>query len=336
MRRIALAGIAGLLSLGSVHAATLIPVPQVPGSTYTSITAINDSDVIVGFYGTSDGAQHGFFGTLDGNYTTVDLSATSTELRGINDAGIIMGIANDANSEPQGFERYADGSTVFVTLKHGAPTGYAIDGGINSDGIFVASGWDQNFTQFQGFYGKNAQYTRKIEVPGSFKTYPRGIDDSNDVVGFYSTPDQPSTYHGFLLENGVVTTIDYPDPTEVSTELYGINKHGLIAGGWTDQKGNPYAFLYDTATGEFTSLEEKHVKHGKLAQTLGLNNDGLVAVNFVNGPFIYCPRKASTCPAGGFEIADGPVVPAGVVLARKAPPRHNAAPRRPAKWRAIP
>lgn len=125
----------------------------------------------------------------------------------------------------------------------------------------------------------------------------------NDVVGFYS--DDQGLYHGMVIENGVASTLDYPDPTNTGTYLYGINNSGTIVGGWTDGKQRPYAFLYDPSTRRFTNFVEKHVKHGRYAQTFGLNNAGLVAVNFpyADGPFIYCPHPPSQCPAGGKMVS---------------------------------
>jgi len=313
MHRLCLAGFAGLLSLGSAQAATLIPVPPVPGSVYTVASAINDNNVITGTYSTSDGVLHGFFGTLDGNYTLFDEPGGDTEGRGINNAGIISGFAAIGAGGDVPIERFADGSIVAVT-KDGAPLGFGIAGGINKNGIFVASGYDANFVNYLSFYGKNAQYTQAIEPPGFSKPHPRGINDSKDVSGFYTGDD--GLNHGFVVTSGAASTLDYPDPGSTGTFLYGINNEGLISGGWADNK-NSYAFIYDTSTAQFTPIERKHVNGGKFAQILGsINNKGLVAVNFyaAGGSFIYCSRKPSKCPAGGIDIGPSRHVPAKSVV----------------------
>lgn len=75
----ATAGVFALLS--TTHAGVLVPLPKVPGSDNTYAIAINNNNVIAGRYVTADGLNHGFFGTLDGNYTTFDAPGTSYRLR---------------------------------------------------------------------------------------------------------------------------------------------------------------------------------------------------------------------------------------------------------------
>lgn len=286
-------------------AATLIPVPLPAGATGAAVYDINDNNVVTGFYVTSDNVQHGFFGTLDGQYTTFDAGGPNyTNGRGINNAGVIMGITDDGKGDALPFERATDGTITFVTTAGGQSMAQGVAGGINRQGTFVASGWNSDFSQYNGFFGKNAAFTKAINLSEG-KTFPRDVNDHKDVVGFYLSPSDQE-YHGFMLKKGVVTTIDYPDDRSTGTTLYGVNNSGLISGGWSDAKGLPYGFIYDPSTGMFTSLHEPHVKHGKFAQAFGINDAGLVAVNFVaaDGPFIYCPRKPSKCPSGGFEIRE--------------------------------
>lgn len=308
-----IAGASVAAAVAPASAATLIPVPPVPGSDYTIASAINDNNVITGVYATSDGVLHGFLGTLDGNYTTFDEPGGDTEGRGINNAGIVMGFAAIGVGGDAPIERFADGSIVAVT-KDGAPLGFGIAGGINKKGIFVASGYDENFVDYLSFYGKNAAYTQAIAPPGFGSPHPRGINDSKDVTGFYAGGD--GLDHGFVVKSGTASTLDYPDPGSTGTFLYGIDNNGTIAGDWSDSNQQLHSFTYDPSTSQFTLLERKHVKGGKFAQVLGgINNEGLIAVNFyaAGGSFIYCPRKPSKCPAGGIDIGPSNTVPARTV-----------------------
>src|ERR1700739_756932 len=89
---------AALLATASAQAATLIPVPAVPGSVYTIVLSINDNNVISGYYEPAEGGIHAFYGTLEGSYTTFDFDNVNdpgTEARGINNKGDIVGIANE-------------------------------------------------------------------------------------------------------------------------------------------------------------------------------------------------------------------------------------------------
>ena len=77
----------------SAWAGVLVPIPPVPGSTSTSIHTINNRNVIAGDYASSDGAIHGFIGTLDGNYTTFDALSGQTFVEGLNDQGYTTGLS---------------------------------------------------------------------------------------------------------------------------------------------------------------------------------------------------------------------------------------------------
>lgn len=286
-----------VLAIASADGGTLIPVPQVRGSVGTQVFGINDNNVVVGSYFTSDNVEHGFFGTLDGQYTTFDIgSGLNTEPRGINNTGVVMGITYPSGGSTLPWEMQPNFATSYITLKHGAPMGQGTDGGINADGVFAASGYDQNLQKFYGFVGKKAHMTKALSVPGAAQTRPRGIDDAGDVVGFYYNDQGPP--HGFLMQGGVATTIDYPTAVN-GTYLYGINSSGVMVGFWSDANNTPYPFVYDPSSGKFIPLAEKNVDGGKIGQAFGVNNAGFVAVNFfaADGPFIYCPKKPSKCPS---------------------------------------
>lgn len=282
-----------LLTCAAAGAAeTLIPVPPVPGSVATTVFTINDKNVVAGSYTTADGREHGFFGTLDGSYTTFDSSFKNTQARGINNDGLVMGIGYD-NKHSSAFERYPDGSMAYVT-KRGKPLGNGVAGAINADGTFVADAFDLKSTKHFNFFGENADYAEEVVTPGLPVARPRGINDLKDVAGYYQ--DAGGDLHGFLLKDGAITGIDYPGSE--GTIVYGLNNAGEMAGIWGDRKERPHAFIYDG--GKFKSIVEKGAANGKYAVSYGLNNAGMVAVNFAaaDGPFIYCPHKASRCPSG--------------------------------------
>src|SRR5690348_7297025 len=47
-----------------------------------------------------------------------------------------------------------------------------------------------------------------IDVPGALSTNPQGINAGGDVAGWYV--DAEKHFHGFILQGGIITTIDYP------------------------------------------------------------------------------------------------------------------------------
>ncbi len=65
-------------------------------------------------------------------------------------------------------------------------------------------------------------------------------NDRGGVVGIYS--DDNGFTHGFLLSQGVVTTLDFPGASD--TYAFGINESGTIVGQWDllDAGGNPIVY----------------------------------------------------------------------------------------------
>ena len=65
-----------------------------------------------------------------------------------------------------------------------------------------------------------------IDFPGASSTYPMGINNAGQIVGYYVNPD--NFYHGFLFEQGTYKTIDAPGAQH--SYVFGINKRGEMVG----------------------------------------------------------------------------------------------------------
>src|SRR5204863_6614436 len=149
-----------VVSLSAAQAGTLIPVPPVQGSTQTWIGDINESNIIAGDYFTPDGNVHGFFGTLDGQYTFFDHPDGHTIVHGISNDGYITGTSNSLSQDCPAvgctFVRWPDGA-IFAVEKAVVPVdGFADE--VIQRGRFVGEQWyvDQNLEQLfiYGYYGK--------------------------------------------------------------------------------------------------------------------------------------------------------------------------------------
>jgi len=290
-------------------AATLIPILPVQGSdpNSTGVFGINKSNIIVGFYTTDNYAvRHGFLGTLDGNYTTFDYggNATGTTARAINDDNWVTGIADDEDCPLIGeceFVRQPDG-TILNIEKDGVPLEGTVQG-ITAKEKLVGDYYTPDFHHY-GYYGKAANYVKDLTLPCCTSVRPRAINRSGAVAGFYTT----RRAHGFLLQNGIVTKIDYPDPNAYYTFPEGLNDGGLVAGNWNDKRQkHSYAFEVDTTTMTFTPI---NIPGATYTQAWGVNNAGLVAVGSDAGVFIYCPHAKNKCPASAraIEIPDMPTI----------------------------
>jgi uncharacterized membrane protein len=93
----------------------------------------------------------------------------------------------------------------------------------------------------------------KITIPG-FGVYPTAINTSGTVLGNYY--DDTFTEHGFIYQNGTITTFD--PPGSIGTNPEGMNVHGEIVGSYLDQNYTQHGFILtisSTGVKKFTSVD---------------------------------------------------------------------------------
>lgn len=115
------------------------------------------------------------------------------------------------------------------------------------------------------------------------ETQANGINSNDSIVGFYRTTVDPAeTYHGFLLVNGVFTTIDVdiPGVTATTTVAEGVGGSGRIVGEYRDSGG---VHGFQLVGGTFTSI----TAFGGQASTsaLGISSKGVVGYYVSQQPF---------------------------------------------------
>jgi probable HAF family extracellular repeat protein len=127
-----------------------------------------------------------------------------------------------------------DTSTI-VALDRNFPTGLN-----NNDDIIGISYRIGNPGYYNGFLNGT---TFNALDPGYFaSTYPEGVNDSGQVVGYY----QADSFYGlppgaFMFQNGVLSLFDYPGAAY--SELFGINNAGELVGTYTNADGSSESFL---------------------------------------------------------------------------------------------
>jgi uncharacterized membrane protein len=273
---------------GTASAAVLIAVVPVAGSTATNVFAIGDDGTIAGSYLDQDGAEHAFFGPLDGkHYTTFEGGDNGSQARGINGHGFVTGIANAQSGDPVVepiFVRNPNGRVGAVTRDGAALTGI-IAGIDNAKNRFVGGYWDQAKQRMVAFIGAKGKWTHDLKIAAAHKSsVARGINSAGIIVGGYTAP--PS--HGFVLSNKTLATVDYPGADATATELDAINDDGKAVGQWLDAAGHAHSFVYDTVSASFADIT---VKHAKQVQAWGINAAGAVAVVTDKGSYIWCANK---------------------------------------------
>ena len=238
----------------------------VPDSQATIIFGANNRGAMVGYYRSTDGAEHGFL-LQGGNVTTIDdPNGVKTYCNKLNSSGTIVGNYYDSsyvvhsfeyqNGQftdvgPVGFPSIAQGindqgqfvggyvrdgvthgflwnGTEYVTLDvPGASQSFAVD--INDRGKIVLD-WIDSSGNYEGAIYNGKKY-RTINVPGATQSFPNSLDSAGDVV--FSWEDSSSHFHGALLQGKNFSTFDDPK-AQGDTYGWGINNHSVIVGAYFD------------------------------------------------------------------------------------------------------
>ena len=281
--------------------------------------AINNKDIITGYFTTSDGQTHGFFGGVDGNYTSFDFGTGSTVPRNINDKGVIVGTAPDPNAgfvNGREFIRMVDGFLAPIE-KRGVPLD-GFPGGIRDDGLMVLDWIDQSQQKVTPYTAQRGKHLRRLPIvcsDGPHYVRPRDINDDGTIVGYCKTSIDHS--QAFIFKDGVLTLV--AEPNTYQTSFFGINKNETISG-WScedDQCIGQHAFVYDPANSLFTDIA---VPGAAWSNAAGISDAGVVTVNTDIGPFLYCQRKKA-CPANGSVLRTEDQQASGHVLRALTSPK---------------
>jgi hypothetical protein len=218
-----------------------------PTATYTEAFAINDSEEVVGTFGTAFQGQNGFQ-EQNGVFTTDNCVLTNgTLMSDVNNKGEIVGsYAGNDNGNIEGF--IWDGNGQCQTIAD--PNGPAATDvwGVNDNGVLVGFYTDSTTGNFQGFEWVNGTFTN-IACPSWTNARAYGINDAGVIVGDNAgAPTGP--FSGFALASGKCIPVNYPKA--VSTSAKGINKSDVISGWYTDTSGMTHGFV--ESGGKFQAL----------------------------------------------------------------------------------
>ena len=209
------------------------------------------------------------------SFTTIDVpGATETYADGINNKHQIVGFFSDARG-PHGF---VDTGGVFTTID--PPYGPLVDSyfgiGINDRGQIVGTSnvLDANsrIVGSTGFLDRGGVFT-KINAPGADFTQLLGINNSGQIIGFFS--DANGT-HGFVDTGGVFTIIQDPNASGASIP-FGINNGGQIVG-WFDEGATTHGYLYNN--GIFTTIDDPAAPNATFST--GINDKGQIVGFYID------------------------------------------------------
>jgi hypothetical protein len=250
------------------------------GDTFTQLLGIDDFDVIVGYHGAT--VNKGIVFNHPNTFTNVNFPASvQTQITGVNDNFKSSGFYIDSGGVTHGFLRTR--GAVFSTVDypgtgfnqllglnfHGQAVGYYADSpGFTVDHAYI-------YDQFGGVF-------LLIVNPLSVNSQATGINDLQQVCGFYV--DAGGTTHGFLLNFGTLTTLDYPGAN--FTQALGLNNNGQVVGVYSTNSGSPpmHGFIYNIALNHFRTVDDPNgVNAGSSTTTInGINNKSQIVGFYVD------------------------------------------------------
>jgi hypothetical protein len=273
-----------------------------PGSVDTRPFGISPSGDIVGLYITADGATHGFLLSA-GEYTAIDIpGAIRTNALAINARGDIVG-RYDIGAVAHGYI-LRDG--IFTTIDFPGAAGFSVLTDIDAAGRVVGR-YRGSDGKFHGFLLADGIFTTidHLDANGNPDMGTQGIQGmaispTGTIAGYYQ--DFSGTFHAFLLDQGVYTTIDPPDAkgTGGPGGVLKIDPNGTVGGSFTRVDDLPAAcgcaghgFIYRNQT--FSSFD---VPGAQATSVTGVNPRGDIVgiytdqLNRRHG--FLAPRAAST------------------------------------------
>lgn len=205
--------------------------PQnVPGSTSTMVTAINNNGDTAGIFTDAADNTHGYTDN-HGFFTIIDNPASPVfnQALGINNADTTVGYYAPTQAGNFGQIAYSQSHGTFTNINALLPANVNSQAvGINDNGAIVGFFQPTPLTSI-GFFDKDGTVTQ-IDPFGSSFTQALGINNLGEIVGFYTDADD--NQHGYIDNNGVFSSFD---PTgSLSTTINGVNNLGQIVGFYTN------------------------------------------------------------------------------------------------------
>jgi hypothetical protein len=264
-----------------------VDVPGFP----TEVYGINDEGLLSGFYFDPRFNLHGFF-IRNSVLHMIDYPGSGNTAFGASDnRGVVIGNYGDSAAGAQHAVLYdinrlawtplPDVPNYFQNFGNGINNRNQATGGACAAIPCVGWTWD----------GENYSFFQVPQAdPSMGGTYPNGINDSNEVVGYFI--DSGGVQHGFFRDEDGFTILDPPGSTV--TFAADVNDREEIVGWYSDQNGKTHGFV--EKHGKYTTVDFPNS-----VQTLiwGNNSRGDIAGSYVDlghlrHGFVGYRRKGAT------------------------------------------
>jgi hypothetical protein len=224
-----------------------------PRAAQTQVTGLNDEGVTVGFFSTQNKSNmmnnnYGFY-QQNGRFHEVNFpigdsaSPPVDQLLGVNNHGIAVGFFTNSGGTNRGYEynirthRY---SRVKIPMTSGLGPSLTA-AAINNRGD-VAGFYNKTSSQVDAFLKLHSGRFLTLAYPGAAMTQAFGVNDSDEVVGTYTTGSGNSAVtRGFTWWRGKFASVTIKNAS--STAINGVNDEGDLVGFYTDAKGSTDGLL---------------------------------------------------------------------------------------------
>jgi hypothetical protein len=278
---LALAAASLLSGTAALHAQTFtFTTLDNPGDpTFNQLLGINDSGVIVGYFGSGALGHPNIGYEIAPPYTkytsNMEPGSVQTQATGINNKGLTTGFWSDTNTG-------TDANFAFVRQPVGSHFQYvsAVNPlvqsqplvsqalGINNSNVVAGFYDDANGTPHAYTYNLTSAIAYPFDV-GNHPAAATGINDHNEICGFFV--NGPKTL-GFVKNGSGGVTTSFIVPGTTFTQLLGINNEGVAVGFYQDSNNIMHGLYYTPSNGAWLTVNDPNGVGGTVVN--GINNKG--------------------------------------------------------------
>jgi hypothetical protein len=241
---------------------------------FDQLLGINNSGLIVGYYGSGADARHpnkGF--ALDHPSASASFvnenypGAAQTQVVAVTPSGNTAGFWVDASGNNHGF---IDSNGTFTTVDEPLAAGKTKTTqilGLNASGVAVGFYNDAQGNPHAFKYNQNTRSFTALTPPNADSAVATAINAQDEITGYLT---HGKTTAGFLISHARYSEFDLPNST--NTQPFGINNGDEIVGSYLDTKGASHGFILTNPTSNPT--------YKTIDDPLGV---GTTVINGVNG-----------------------------------------------------
>jgi hypothetical protein len=283
MRSLLLAAAAcGLfVTAASAQTFSFSTLDNVKDPTFNQLLGINDSGVIVGYFGSGQVGHPNIGYEIAPPYTSFmsnnQPGSVQTQATGINNAGITTGFWSDTNTgtdanfafvrSPVG-QNFAYTSVINPLTASMPRVSQAL--GVNNSNVVAGFYVDANGGTHGYTYKASTAAYNPIKIGGSLADAATGINDNGQVCGFIVQKGGKTAGFVRSANGGVITRFQVPGTG--FTQLLGINNSGVAVGFYTDVNGLNHGLYYTPSTGAWLTVDDPNGVQGSVVN--GINNEG--------------------------------------------------------------